>query len=81
VFGGAVRPPLEPALAVTKLAELGAYGVTFHDNDVAKVSGPNTTCIRTIGFTLIVVQLATRAAQRAAWGRSAACGGRRRPSG
>jgi xylose isomerase len=34
VFGGAVRPPLEPALAVTKLAELGAYGVTFHDNDV-----------------------------------------------
>jgi xylose isomerase len=34
VFGGAVRPPLEPALAVHKLAELGAYGVTFHDNDV-----------------------------------------------
>jgi xylose isomerase len=34
VFGGAVRSPLEPALAVTKLAELGAYGVTFHDNDV-----------------------------------------------
>jgi xylose isomerase len=34
VFGGAVRPPLEPALAVNKLAELGAYGVTFHDNDV-----------------------------------------------
>jgi xylose isomerase len=34
VFGIAVRPPLEPAVAVNKLAELGAYGVTFHDNDV-----------------------------------------------
>jgi xylose isomerase len=34
VFGVAVRPPLEPAVAVNKLAELGAYGVTFHDNDV-----------------------------------------------
>jgi xylose isomerase len=34
VFGGAIRPPMEPAVAVEKLAELGAYGVTFHDNDV-----------------------------------------------
>jgi xylose isomerase len=34
VFGGAVRPPLEPAEAVHKLAGLGAYGITFHDNDV-----------------------------------------------
>ena len=34
VFGTAVRPPLDPAEAVHKLAELGAYGVTFHDNDV-----------------------------------------------
>jgi xylose isomerase len=34
VFGVAVRPPLEPAVAVNKLAELGAYGITFHDNDV-----------------------------------------------
>jgi xylose isomerase len=34
VFGGAVRPPLEPAVAVHKLAELGAFGVSFHDNDV-----------------------------------------------
>ena len=31
VFGIAVRPPLEPAVAVNKLAELGADGVTFHD--------------------------------------------------
>jgi xylose isomerase len=34
VFGGAVRQPLDPAVAVRELAELGAYGVTFHDNDV-----------------------------------------------
>src|SRR3954468_15934815 len=30
VFGGAVRPPLEPAAAIERLAELGASGVTFH---------------------------------------------------
>jgi xylose isomerase len=34
VFGGAVRPRLEPAEAVHRLSELGAYGITFHDNDV-----------------------------------------------
>ncbi len=34
VFGTAIRDPLAPADAVRRLAELGAYGVTFHDNDV-----------------------------------------------
>jgi xylose isomerase len=34
VFGGVVRPPMEPAEAVHRLSDLGAYGVTFHDNDV-----------------------------------------------
>src|SRR5215210_4945708 len=34
VFGGAVRPALPPADAVHRLSDLGAYGVTFHDNDV-----------------------------------------------
>jgi xylose isomerase len=34
VFGTAVRPPLAPTEAVHRLAELGAYGITFHDNDV-----------------------------------------------
>jgi xylose isomerase len=34
VFGSAVRPPLPAERAVRKLAELGAYGVNFHDNDV-----------------------------------------------
>lgn len=34
VFGDATRDALDPVRAVAKLAELGAYGVTFHDNDV-----------------------------------------------
>jgi xylose isomerase len=34
VFGTAVRAPLDPVGAVGRLAELGAYGVSFHDNDV-----------------------------------------------
>ncbi|MFB6817955.1 xylose isomerase [Streptomyces sp. NPDC056347] len=33
-FGDATRPPLDPVESVTRLAELGAYGVTFHDDDL-----------------------------------------------
>jgi xylose isomerase len=33
-FGDATRAPLDPVTAVHKLAELGAYGMTFHDDDV-----------------------------------------------
>jgi xylose isomerase len=33
-FGDPVRPPLDPVRSVHKLAELGAYGVNFHDNDL-----------------------------------------------
>ena len=33
-FGVATRPALEPWAYAEKLAELGAWGVTFHDNDV-----------------------------------------------
>ena len=33
-WGDAVRPPLDPVRTVHKLAELGAYGVNFHDNDL-----------------------------------------------
>jgi xylose isomerase len=33
-FGHEVRAPLDPAESVTRLAELGAYGVNFHDNDL-----------------------------------------------
>jgi xylose isomerase len=34
VFGGAVRPPLDPVEAVNRLAELGAAALTFHDDDL-----------------------------------------------
>jgi xylose isomerase len=33
-FGVATRPPMDPAYAVEKLAELGAWGVSFHDDDL-----------------------------------------------
>lgn len=33
-FGSATRPPLDTVLAVNKLSELGAYGMTFHDDDL-----------------------------------------------
>jgi xylose isomerase len=33
-FGGPTRPPLDVVEAVTKLNELGAYGLTFHDDDL-----------------------------------------------
>src|SRR5215510_5632681 len=36
-FGEFVRPPLDPVLAVHKLAEAGAYGVNFHDNDLVPI--------------------------------------------
>ncbi len=33
-FGEATRPPLDPVETVERLAELGAYGVSFHDDDL-----------------------------------------------
>jgi xylose isomerase len=33
-FGNEVRPPLDPVDAVRHLAEVGAYGVSFHDDDL-----------------------------------------------
>ena len=33
-FGGPTREPLDVVHAVEKLAELGAYGLTFHDDDL-----------------------------------------------
>ena len=33
-FGDPTRAPLDPLLAVEKLAELGAWGITFHDDDL-----------------------------------------------
>lgn len=34
LFGHEVRPPLDPVDTVHHLADLGAYGVSFHDNDL-----------------------------------------------
>jgi xylose isomerase len=33
-FGDATRAPLDPLEAVSRLAELGAWGITFHDDDL-----------------------------------------------
>jgi len=33
-FGDATRAALDPAVSVQRLAELGAYGVSFHDDDL-----------------------------------------------
>jgi xylose isomerase len=36
-FGEYVRPPLDPCVAVRRLAEIGAWGVNFHDNDLVPI--------------------------------------------
>ena len=36
-FGDATRPPLDPVASVRRLAELGAYGVNLHDNDLVPI--------------------------------------------
>jgi xylose isomerase len=33
-FGGPTRSPVDTVVAVNKLSELGAYGMTFHDDDL-----------------------------------------------
>ena len=49
VFGGAVRPPMPADRAVRKLAELSAYGVNFHDNDVFPFEASDAERDRKIG--------------------------------
>jgi len=41
-FGVATREPMDPAYAVEKLAELGAWGVSFHDDDVIPFGADDT---------------------------------------
>ncbi len=41
-FGEAVRPPLDPVTSVHKLAELGAFGVNLHDNDLVPIDATPT---------------------------------------
>jgi xylose isomerase len=42
-FGDATRPPLDPVEAVHRLAELGAHGVTFHDDDLIPFGSDEST--------------------------------------
>src|SRR6478735_8915135 len=42
-FGDASRPPLDPVESVRRLAELGAYGVTFHDDDLIPFGSDDAT--------------------------------------
>ncbi|SCY66042.1 xylose isomerase [Microbacterium sp. LKL04] len=41
-FGGPTRPPLDVVHAVEKLAEFGAYGLTFHDDDLFAFGSSDT---------------------------------------
>ncbi len=43
MFGDASRAPLDPVEAVHHLAGLGAYGVSFHDDDVVPFGSDETT--------------------------------------
>ena len=48
-FGDATRAPVDPVESVHRLAELGAYGVTFHDDDLIPFrlpTAPTPTCSR-----------------------------------
>ncbi|MBT2440503.1 xylose isomerase [Streptomyces sp. ISL-36] len=40
-FGDATRPALDPVESVERLAALGAYGVTFHDDDLIPFGAPD----------------------------------------
>ncbi|GGM79764.1 xylose isomerase [Dactylosporangium sucinum] len=42
VFGSASRPALDPVESVHRLAELGAYGVSFHDDDLIPFGSDET---------------------------------------
>jgi xylose isomerase len=62
-FGDATRPPLNPVEAVHRLAELGAYGVTFHDDDLLAVEPDRDRAIasftKALAETGLAVPMAT----------------------
>ncbi|SEG64589.1 xylose isomerase [Thermomonospora echinospora] len=62
-FGDATRPPLDPAESVHKLAELGAWGVTFHDDDLLATEPDRDKAVaafrRALEATGLVVPMAT----------------------
>ncbi|WP_069166469.1 xylose isomerase [Nocardia altamirensis] len=51
-FGNATRPALEPWEYADRLAELGAWGITFHDNDVFPFDADEATKDRIVGRLL-----------------------------
>ncbi|GHE73166.1 xylose isomerase [Streptomyces capitiformicae] len=62
-FGDATRAPLDPVRTVHKLAELGAWGVTFHDDDLLAVESNRDAAIaafrKALDETGLVVPTAT----------------------
>jgi xylose isomerase len=48
-FGDAVRDPLEPTDAVAMLAEVGAWGVNLHDNDLVPIDATPAERDRIVG--------------------------------
>lgn len=65
-FGGPVRSPLSPVELVHLLAEVGAYGVNFHDNDLVPIDatpGERDVIVRdfkkALAETGLVVPMAT----------------------
>jgi xylose isomerase len=65
-FGDATRPALDPVESVHRLAELGAYGVTFHDDDLVPFGSPDgererliTRFKKALADTGLVVPMAT----------------------
>lgn len=65
-FGDPTRPPLDAAEAVHRLAELGAWGVSFHDDDLIPFGSDDTererriaTFRKALDETGVVVPMAT----------------------
>jgi xylose isomerase len=62
-FGDPTRAPLDPVEAVHRLAELGAYGVSFHDDDLLAVEPDRDKAIaafrKALDETGLIVPMAT----------------------
>lgn len=48
-FGDPVRAPMDPVHAVHRLAELGAWGISLHDNDLVPFGAPAAERDRLVG--------------------------------
>jgi xylose isomerase len=63
VFGGPVRPPMDPVYAVERLAALGAAAVSFHDDDLVPVDSQREATLDRFRSALssagMVVEMAT----------------------